>query len=532
MPPEKYDNPDILTNPELRNELAHVFAENLNGTMSQLPFEQTGFTPITEQEINDMLADQSMIDTHLQAKELTERTKKQHEILDKYDDINMLKLPEDKWYYTNVKTIMFTFLDPSGTPEAKEKNDKLFERIKNEGDGFLVKKALDICTNFDYNLLFETDPVKKMQIYKEHQDELNVMFAINRNIGPLINDLPEEAQNVYKNNLKIIESASNINQFVESAASPVYLLIPQNKLKSAIAAATVVPVINPTIQEYAKAGVNLGNYSNKLMLLSNVANSDEECKKIKEAMKSLPDKDILKVKAKVKAADSDEYKELTNAEALIAITEGKDVQFTVDETGAKKIREAEFKPLTPEKKFALAKLDVKEETYHVAETARFSALLEKLKGTHTIVSWTRFSTDSEAFENLEESLETFVDLTSKIKSRTLDDMDNVKVYLDAYKDLEEKAGKYYHEKLSQSKNSRRQQRFDIAKEIFEAMDSRSMEGLLNPTKAELAHKQHIEVMEASDVTNNKAKDTSKAVEKLNKGFDIPAPAQQPNAPKK
>lgn len=530
MPPTG-NNINLYEDVETRKKIALEMANALNEDVGKFPSEITGYTNITEKDIDDMINDKEHMNRHLRAKALVDRSNKQTEILGEWKKENEAKPLQDRVFYPNVSTIMYSFIDPSGTPEAKKKNDELFERVKNEGDTFLLKKAFEVISNFDYQQLFEPDENKKFDIYEKHQDELNIMFAIHRSLANngMLEKLPKSTLEVYQNNKKLIESASNIKSTVEGMGSTMFLLIPENKMTKLTSVSMGGKAIHDTLKPYVENGFNPGKEPiNDVNNIVTPCSLEEENKKIADAFKTVKPKNVLNMTAKIYDSEKKQYVNVTNYEGLLAHAEGKQVIFTEDKNGKDIFKETEFPDLHKEDRLSIIKSTLISPEYNKKEGERLKGLLKKLQDTHTIFSNTRFSTDSEEFENLEDSLERFIHVTEQINKDTFkgpDGKDNMKVYLDAYKNLEDSAGKYYNAKINQSKNDRRQKRFDIAEEIFKSMDSRQIDEAVNgPSKALIAHRQHISVMEASDITNSgKSKDVSKAVNQLAKGLDYKEP---------
>lgn len=73
------------------------------------------------------------------------------------------------------------FLDPSGTPEANQKNDELLEKYYNPNTrGEVVKYAFDMIRNFNYGEAFSKldDFDGRQDYYYEHYQEIEALFLI------------------------------------------------------------------------------------------------------------------------------------------------------------------------------------------------------------------------------------------------------------------------------------------------------------------------------------------------------------------
>lgn len=522
QPVEKIENPDLVTNPELRKEIATKFITEVNkvGKENFPEGSPNPYIPITDKEIDSLVNDQKRIDFHLKCKELMSRATKQKDILSKYVAENNKLDPSERFDYSHCNTFLYAYINPDDTPEAKKQNDALFERLRKEGDAFILDQAMETARNFDPKNYFPKNDEHAYEICKNNFDSLNVLWALNRNLDKAgVTRMPKPWHDVYSNNIKLFESTSQVLTPIQVAASPVYLVMPIENINAKVTMMATGEIANGAYKEYTNKGINLGDSNEFTNILTQTNNLTEfknicnNCSKLFDDKDCKIPKDIYKYKAQVYDPETKSYTDLNNNDAIIALGEGKNVKFdkidnmtlqSFENTSLKvAIDQANFdKTITAEQK--QNKKDAKAELLNVD---KYKNYLKSLENTHTIFSGTFLSTDSKAFVNMENALKEYINSVESTLDKHKDEKNpTAKIKTEEFKKLadnlalvEETAEKYFNEKSNEKRNDRKQTRFDIAKSIFENTDARAVKsGILGMSEAEKSHRHAIFVAEAAN----------------------------------
>ncbi|MCQ2409125.1 MAG: hypothetical protein MJ068_01115 [Clostridia bacterium] len=491
---------NIYANEDLRKEVALALAEQMNNTAAEQKIPD--YDPITEEDIDKLIADEEKLSLHLECKKLQERSVKQHEILHQYTSANA-KLPKDQQFkIQNTNTFLYAFIDPADTKEAKAKNDALFEKIRKQGDFFIADQAMEIARNFETKNYFPKDNRDAMKIYAEHSDELNILFALNRNISNNITPgMSEEWKKVYSDNIKLYEATANAKLIVEAIGSTTYLLLPEEKCNTLVSLMAARDVQKNVIDVYSKKGVDFGpDPTNKISNLNDLKRVRTECEKANKVMDQLPEK-MSFVTAEVLDEKTNEYKHIKNSDAITALSEGKQVKFTeLDKNVVDMYKGAEAKTIND-------KITAKNK---LIEVDKYKEYLQRLQDTHTIFHNTFLSTDSDAFKNMENALtdyieaaESAIDKAKKIsKNNPANNIsaEDFKLLADKMEKIERTSEAYYQKNKSVSRNPRKEERFQIAKEIFENTDGQQLKlDIMGETQSKIIHRRHMSIMEAADI---------------------------------